>query len=153
MVVFGGKTPEVVSEWVGAEPTLKPVLVLYVGNLKPDERRRFARAFRPVSRRRSVVIVDTSLLVYLGATGGQSFESTMRLTLPFSAVSPYLPGVAGLVPTEMFYGRDDEVRALLSPHGSSFVYGGRQLGKSALLRAAQRQFDNGQAIVERSTST
>jgi len=143
MLVFGGKTPEVVSEWVTAEPTLRPVLVLYVGNLTPDERRRFARTFRPVSRRRPVVIVDTSLLVYLGATGGQSFESTMRLTLPFSAISPYLPGVAGLVPTEMFYGRDDELRALLSPHGSSFVYGGRQLGKSALLRAAQRQFDNG----------
>lgn len=88
-------------------------------------------------------MIDSTLLLYLAATGGQNFESTMRLTLPFAAVSPYLPGVAGLVPVEMFYGRDDEMRGSLSRQGSSFVYGGRQLGKSALLLAAQRKFDNG----------
>ena len=34
----------------------------------------------------------------------------------------------------MFFGREDELRDLLDSHGSCFVYGGRQLGKSALLR-------------------
>src|SRR5262249_14647005 len=40
---------------------------------------------------------------------------------------------------EMFYGRDDQLRDVTGRPRCSFVYGGRQLGKSALLRKAERK--------------
>jgi hypothetical protein len=42
----------------------------------------------------------------------------------------------------MFFGREDKIRELEDPYGPSIVYGGRQLGKSALLRQVQRKFHN-----------
>jgi hypothetical protein len=43
----------------------------------------------------------------------------------------------------MFHGRDQERQALSDMMGSALVYGGRQLGKSSLLRATERDFDDG----------
>jgi len=40
----------------------------------------------------------------------------------------------------MFFGRGRELESLADPRGSCFVYGGRQLGKTALLRALERRF-------------
>lgn len=42
----------------------------------------------------------------------------------------------------MFYGRNQAVASVISPTGAVFIYGGRQLGKSALLRAAARRFED-----------
>jgi hypothetical protein len=44
----------------------------------------------------------------------------------------------------MFHGRTDELDQLANMMGSCIVYGGRQLGKSALLRAAARKFNEGE---------
>jgi hypothetical protein len=41
----------------------------------------------------------------------------------------------------MFFGREAMARELRRPQGSCLVYGGRQLGKSALLRHVQREFN------------
>ncbi|PZO90763.1 MAG: hypothetical protein DI623_05740 [Sphingomonas sanxanigenens] len=44
---------------------------------------------------------------------------------------------------ENFFGRENELDTLLDPYGASFVYGGRQLGKTALLRQIElRQRDS-----------
>ena len=47
---------------------------------------------------------------------------------------------AGLVPPEMFFGRERERQSIVDPQGSCFIYGGRQLGKTALLRHVVRTF-------------
>ncbi|MBD2829988.1 ATP-binding protein [Streptomyces globisporus] len=62
------------------------------------------------------------------------------MTLPWAAYNPYTPFVAGLVPPEVFYGRDDEMREVMGREGGMFLYGGRQLGKSALLRRVAEIF-------------
>ncbi|MFL6118679.1 hypothetical protein [Actinophytocola sp.] len=59
--------------------------------------------------------------------------------LPFTAASPYRDTPGDTAP-EMFYGRTEELAAVIDLNGPSFISGGRQLGKSALLRAAQRRF-------------
>lgn len=64
----------------------------------------------------------------------------MRISLPFSGVNPFTPFILGDVPREMFYGRDAELRKVQDPAGPLFVYGGRQLGKSALLKTAMKDF-------------
>ena len=44
------------------------------------------------------------------------------------------------MPREVFYGRKEELRRVQDANDALFVYGGRQLGKSALLKTAMREF-------------
>jgi hypothetical protein len=59
--------------------------------------------------------------------------------LPFAAINPYLSPSGDCTP-ELFYGRSDTRRSLMDTAGSCLLYGGRQLGKSALLRSSVRDF-------------
>ncbi|MFD0527254.1 hypothetical protein ACFQ1I_08300 [Kitasatospora arboriphila] len=54
---------------------------------------------------------------------------------------PYAPYLAGRVPPEVFKGRDTEKSAIMGREGSLFLYGGRQLGKSSLLRQVVDTFE------------
>lgn len=65
----------------------------------------------------------------------------MRLTLPFTATQPFRREKRADVPPEMFYGRARERRQLMNPNGPSVVYGGRGLGKSALLYTIEHDAD------------
>lgn len=67
-------------------------------------------------------------------------DATMRVRLPFANVNPYIRQKRGLVAPEMLYGRNDERRQVLDPDGTQIIYGGRGLGKSALLRDAEAKF-------------
>lgn len=115
-----------------------PVLILYFGRLGEKRRRELARLCR--DRRRSFVVLDDTLLVFLCAEPGPRLPAFFRCALPFTFAEPYVT-TAGLVPPEMFYGRRIELDAVRDFRSvQSFVYGGRQLGKTALLREAQRSF-------------
>ena len=63
------------------------------------------------------------------------------MALPFTAANPYNPETAGWgarVTREMFYGRDQLARDIAAMRdGMSLVFGGRQLGKTALLRRVE----------------
>ena len=61
-----------------------------------------------------------------------------KLGLPFTWARPYITKGEN-VPSEMFVGRRSETAALMDPDGSCIVFGGRQLGKSALLRHVRRE--------------
>ena len=61
-----------------------------------------------------------------------------ELALPFTWARPYITKGEN-VATEMFVGRRIETAALINKHGSCIVFGGRQLGKSALLRHVLRE--------------
>lgn len=87
------------------------------------------------------VVVDRALFAFVCAQPTARFTTLLRCALPFSCVEPYTIA-AGAVPPEMFYGRRRELESLADPRGSCFVYGGRQLGKTALLRALERRFHN-----------
>ena len=45
------------------------------------------------------------------------------------------------MPPEIFIGRQEELEKIESPSGVNIVYGGRQLGKSALLKKAKMDID------------
>ena len=114
------------------------VVVLYPGVLRAAQREELARALR-AKPERDVIAVDDAIVLFTALHGG-GWDVPLRLMLPFTAVNPYVPNVTGNVPVEMFYGREIEKRDVQDPDGTSFIYGGRQLGKSALLRAAQAEF-------------
>ncbi|GAA4613203.1 hypothetical protein [Saccharopolyspora hordei] len=104
---------------------------------------RQALAARAVNDKTKALVIDPAAFGWIAARTPNSWRSTQRITLPWTIYEPYKPFVAGLVPPELFVGRATEMAQVIDPDGGLFVYGGRQLGKSALLRRVQATFDNG----------
>ncbi|OBQ53432.1 hypothetical protein A4U61_04380 [Streptomyces sp. H-KF8] len=113
-------------------------LILYLQPLGAEGRRQLALASR--SRGQQALVVDPAVVGWVAARAPRSFRVTQRVTLPWTGYTPYTPHVAGLVPPEVFKGRAEEMQEILSPDGSIFLFGGRQLGKSSLLRQAVEVF-------------
>lgn len=137
LFAWGRPTIDDLMQWVGDAATAKPAVVLYFGIMNERDRRDLSRQAK--LRRRSLVVLDQSLLVYLLAASGSHLATFFQIALPFSYASPYDP-TAGLVPPEMFYGRARELDALKGLSGGCFIFGGRQLGKTALLKRAEQSF-------------
>ena len=118
----------------------QPAIVLYLGRLKQNQRLDLTRYCNRESLQ--IIVIDEILLAFLVGERDARFPVALAVALSFSAINPYAPHSAGNVPPEMFFGRDRMNRALqdFSGNGSCLVYGGRQLGKSALLRRVQREF-------------
>ncbi len=116
----------------------QPFIMVYLGRLLSRQWEDFARhAYRTG---RQALVLDETLLVFLGREYESRLRAFFQCTLPAADVNPYVPYVAGNVPREMFFGRAEQVRKLLDRYGPAIVYGGRQLGKSSLLRSLQRDF-------------
>jgi hypothetical protein len=141
--VWGSPTPGELVEMLRGEPTDHSVLVLYFGTLSVAARRELSSVLRAGRRLPTTAVIDDAAFAYLSVQPEPRRDITMSIALPFAASAPFTPDVAGLVPVEMFYGRTDELDQVVDMMGSCIVYGGRQLGKSALLRAAAREFDDG----------
>ncbi len=120
------------------ETQSRPTVVFYFQTLKPAERRLLAEQCR--RKGLPIIVIDHAAMAYLGTREEARLDGLMHVTLPFSGSNPYTPFALGDVPREMFYGRRDELRAVQDPNGPLFVYGGRQLGKSALLKTAMSEF-------------
>ncbi|MFE2294385.1 hypothetical protein [Streptomyces sp. NPDC059452] len=125
--------------WIEQDVSQLPVLVVVAGSMTVAQRRALAREC--LSRRdKPVLVLDASALAFLAARGTGLFSTTERVLAPFSAVTPFFPEASDTLPSEMFYGRSDELSAVLDAQGSSILYGGRRLGKSALLKAAAARY-------------
>lgn len=117
----------------------RATIVLYFGRLLEKQRRDIARKCRETGK--AFLLADEILTVYLCSEAKSRLAAFFACTLPFTLVEPFVT-TSGQVPPEMFYGRQSELRRVTDSHGACFVYGGRQLGKTALLREAQRSFHN-----------
>lgn len=134
---------EAIAATIRQEPGEQPIILLCFGSpLSTTTRTGVADQLRHQRNRRAVALVDGPAFLYLASKGGRNLATAMRITLPFTAINPYTPFVAGSVPLEMFYGRNRELEEVIDRNGTSFIYGGRRLGKSALLRAAARKFND-----------
>jgi hypothetical protein len=143
LMVWKELPPTTLVEWLASRGEENTVLVLYLaGSLNAQQRRALANAARGRSKPVAVV-VDAAVLAYLVSQPEPSRRTLSLVTMPFTAASPY-QDLPGNTPHEMFYGRKRELDAVVDLQNvSAFVSGGRQLGKSALLRSAKRKFDNG----------
>lgn len=80
------------------------------------------------------LIIDSNLFNYIIASDkDDKVKLLFDIALAGSCYNPYVPEAAGSVPPEMFKGRKLEKRLVTSPSEACLIYGGRQLGKSALL--------------------
>jgi hypothetical protein len=138
LVVWNEPTPEDLVGAVG-EKKDPPVFVLYLGRLSTSRRRALARLSR--ERRRTFLVIDEYLLLHLVGETRARMPAMFACTLPFTFIEPYA-SASGMTPPEEFFGRETERQKLMEPTGSCVIYGGRQLGKTALLRDVERRFHN-----------
>ena len=126
------------------------VIVIYLNALTDAERQDIRR--HSWENNITLAILDETLLEYLARSGGGMpspkggmLRDFLAATLPYTASNPYdpEPGWGTRVPPEMFYGREELAREIMTTRGgTSFVFGGRQLGKTALLRYVEETFSD-----------
>jgi len=142
VLIWGQLEAGQLTQWLAINPKITkdmPVTVLYFHRLDAAARRRFVHALR--QQRYTALIIDPCLLLWLC-----QFEAPARTKAMFdvalagSVDNPYMPEAAGSIPPEMFFGRETDVDRLWAIDGPCIVYGGRQLGKSALLQQVTRKY-------------
>ena len=139
--VWATVSPRRLMDFIDEKNVNRPNVIFYFGVLDVDERRRLRNETLPGRGKGfSPVVIDEAVIGWLSTLRESSWRFTQRVTLPFTTINPYTPFAGGEVPDEVFVGREEERRRIESPTGSMFVYGGRQLGKSALLRRVERMF-------------
>ncbi|MDE5833241.1 MAG: hypothetical protein K2H64_09760, partial [Desulfovibrio sp.] len=95
------------------------------------------------------LIVDSNLFNYLVARDeGDRTRAFFEIALAGARYNPYTPDAFGAVAKEMFVGRAAERETVMNPTGACIIYGGRQLGKSALLQQVYNDYkDNVTTVV------
>lgn len=83
------------------------------------------------------LLIDQVLLLYLALHQiTERMPAMLKCTLPYSTYQPFVRD-GGSTSDEMFCGRTQELATIIDPNGACVVYGGRQLGKTALLERAE----------------
>ena len=122
----------------------KHTIALLDFRLKLSERRDLARKVKFKLPEKIFGVIDRVLLMYL--VGNYSETSVnrklMSLMMPFTFYQPYVAESSRQMPPEIFIGRKAELQKIEDASGVNLVYGGRQLGKSALLKRAKNDIDN-----------
>ena len=131
-------------------------LVLLDYALDLPTRRRLAKEIKLDKNLTKVfAVVDRVVIMFLlkncaAQLGTKRITDTlMSLVMPFARYQPYIWSPRIPLPPEMFIGRENEIGEVMNHGGVNIVCGGRQLGKSALLKMACRKVDgnNGERAI------
>ncbi|MGW1651498.1 hypothetical protein [Streptomyces atratus] len=137
LMVWGSPSAQLLLSRAAKEPSGESLLVAYFGTLSREARAELAAAS---ADRAPLMVVDDASLAYLAARGSRQVSAATEILLPFSGVNPYIKEKRGRISREMFYGRDAERKGIIDPYGTQIIFGGRGLGKSALLNDAGERF-------------
>lgn len=123
-----------------------PTIVLFFAPLDPIQRRNLGTLARNGSLR-STIVIDELLALHLASLATGRLTALFACTLPFTDTQPWAE--TGTPPPEMFFGRQLELRDVetLDGGGAHLIYGGRQLGKTALLRQVERNGDGNASTI------
>lgn len=139
-LVWDESSPQRLLQFIEEDRRSRANIVLYFGTLTVKQRYELRKLTARSGFEFSPLIIDHPVVAWLSHLPEPGWRHTQRVTLPFTTINPYTPFAGGEVPDEVFVGRELERRDIVNPTGSMFVYGGRQLGKSALLRRVEREF-------------
>ncbi|MCT7351020.1 hypothetical protein N4P33_02345 [Streptomyces sp. 15-116A] len=137
LMVWGRPPAEFVMSLAEPDTSGSSLLVAYFGTLSREHRAELAAG---AGRLQPLLVVDDAALAYLAARGNRQASTATQTLLPFSGVNPYIREKRGRIGGEMFYGRDAERKSIIDPRGTQVIFGGRGLGKSALLADAGERF-------------
>ena len=120
-------------------------IILLDWALSQSERRILARRlkYRGSSLSNVNLVIDRVLIKYLADNYNENLINRilMATAMPFSYYQPYVVDSIQTMPPEIFIGRQDELRRIERYDGVNLIYGGRQLGKSALFKKAVSDLD------------
>lgn len=135
VIIFGEPGHDVIAQTLNTlRLTRSHPIVLYVGRLTRRQRQDWSHYCRREGV--TVLLLDEALLYFLATQEEHRLPIAVSCGVAWGYANPYEP--QGPVPREMFKGRVDERRALVEGR-SSFIYGGRQFGKSVLLSMVERE--------------
>ena len=143
-ILSGRKTAEELVDLInGLGRTDTPTLFLLDYALPLPERRVMASKLKRESAHLSTCLVlDRVLALFLtGFSDAERGKVFLQCALPFHFYNPYVKGDTP-IPPEMFMGRKAQLEEILRNGGANIIYGGRQLGKTALLRRAADLVDD-----------
>ena len=140
MCVWTQPDEDEILDWIDQGAQGQSIIVFYFGRMTIDDRRDLARAARASFR--PFLLIDENQLLFLCNERGARLPTLFDCAMPFACINPYTPYSRGNVPPEMFFGREQETIDLMDLDGSCFIYGGRQLGKTALLQHVERKFED-----------
>ena len=121
----------------------KHTMILLDFALDKPERRILARKSKSELGDKLFVVIDRTVMMYMVKNYDETKATRMLMSLivPFGYYQPYVWESSNVMPPEIFMGRKHELESIESPTGANIVYGGRQLGKSALLKKAKSDID------------
>ena len=123
-----------------------PTFFVVRGSMPGAARRAFMQRVRQSGATPACGLIDEATILFLVMRRGWRRSDVFGLSLACGVVQPYSDTAQRTSP-EMFFGRRDELRELWDPNGSCLVYGGRQLGKTALLRQIELRHDRTDQLV------
>ncbi len=141
--VYGKRKAEELVDLFNEIGNAKNTLIILDCALNLPERRELARLAKKNYNGKTFAVIDRVVITYLARNYSQTAinRMLMAIVMPFAYYQPYVAESSKVMPPEIFMGRKTELEKIESPSGVNIVYGGRQLGKSALLRMAQKDVD------------
>jgi hypothetical protein len=108
------------------------VAVIYLGVLNPEKRDQLRVDLN--RRKLAMLVIDEALVAATISDADDRRRAVIEIAQGYSSADPYKDHGKSAVPAEMFKGRAMERAEIVDSAGSYVVYGGRRLGKTALLQ-------------------
>lgn len=119
-----------------------PVLFLINTAIDLDTRRQLAGRFASEVQIDPFIIMDRVCALYVAEfEQNNRWKYLLYCTLPFQPINPYYDEPSALIPPDMFFGRKEQLQQIVNTEVGLLVFGGRQLGKSALLHQAKNMYE------------
>lgn len=133
VILFGNLTAKQLVDKITGMNLGDLTIVLVDYFIDKGGRRKIAEEFHKTSGQNSFIFIDWILAVFLALhQESERLPVLLKCSLPYTNYQPFVSG-GGATADEMFCGRTAELERLINLNGACVVYGGRQLGKTALL--------------------
>lgn len=138
LVLYGKNDPSEIVTKVNSMNLGSNTIVFIDYPLALSDRRLVAEHFhKSTTGQNTFLLVDQVLALFLALkSSNERLPAFLKCTLPFTRYQPFVFD-GGPTTDDMFCGRVSELQKILDPQGACVVYGGRQLGKTALLQRAE----------------
>ncbi|MBU1900448.1 hypothetical protein KKB55_22115 [Myxococcota bacterium] len=145
VLVWGEVEARQLAIWLNQQEELSkkehPLTLLIFKRLNLLDRHHLVHALRNAGY--GALIIDDCLIPWIADQDPRRrICALFHVALAGANENPYTPQKAGSVPKEMFFGRHKTLDDLWNLNKSCIVYGGRQLGKSAMLKQLYKNHHN-----------
>ena len=145
--IFGAYDAERLVEIFNNIGDEKHTLIILDYALKESARRRLALLVKGKANCKIFAVLDRVVLKYLYDNYSEQTitKQLLHIIMPFAYYQPYVADSSKPMPSELLIGRKEELKKIKDVNGVNIVYGGRQLGKSALLMKAKKDIDKNES--------